>query len=82
MPKAIVSITTEPGSEGDVLNGLERIEGVEEAYPSHGVYDVVARVQAETEDKLKEVITQRIRRLGKVRSTLTMIITEEAQRSM
>lgn len=81
MQKAIVLITTEPGSEGDVLKGLKRIEGVEEAYATYGVYDILVKVQAESGDKLKEVITQRIRRLDKVRSTLTMIITEEAKSS-
>lgn len=81
MQKAIVLITTEPGSEADVLKGLKRIEGVEEAYATYGVYDILVKVQAESGDKLKEVITQRIRRLDKVRSTLTMIITEEAKSS-
>jgi DNA-binding Lrp family transcriptional regulator len=81
MQKAIVLITTEPGSESDVLKGLKRIEGVEEAYATYGVYDILVKVQAESGEKLKEVITQRIRRLDKVRSTLTMIITEEAKSS-
>jgi len=79
MQKALVLINTEPGCEGEVLKGLKRIEGVEEAYATYGVYDIILKVGAESQDKLKEVITQRIRRLDKVRSTLTMIITEEAK---
>jgi len=75
--KAFVLINTDPGCEGEVLKGLKRIEGVEQAYATYGVYDIIVRVQAESPDKLKEVITQHIRRLDKVRSTLTMIITEE-----
>ncbi|MBX5321060.1 MAG: Lrp/AsnC ligand binding domain-containing protein [Candidatus Bathyarchaeota archaeon] len=78
MPKAFVLINTEIGSEADVLRDLKKIEGVEEAFAVYGVYDIIARVGAETMDKLKEIVTWRIRRLDKVRSTLTMIIVEES----
>ncbi|MEM3641309.1 MAG: Lrp/AsnC ligand binding domain-containing protein [Candidatus Bathyarchaeia archaeon] len=78
MPKAFVLINTEIGSEADVLKDLKKIEGVEEAFAVYGVYDIIARVGAESMDKLKEIVTWRIRRLDKVRSTLTMIIVEEA----
>ncbi|MBS7647307.1 MAG: Lrp/AsnC ligand binding domain-containing protein [Candidatus Bathyarchaeia archaeon] len=78
MPKAFVLINTEIGSEADVLKDLKKIEGVEEAFAVYGVYDIICRVSAETMDKLKEIVTWRIRRLDKVRSTLTMIIIEES----
>ncbi len=78
MPKAFVLINTEIGSEADVLKDLKKIEGVEEAFAVYGVYDIIARVSAESMDKLKEIVTWRIRRLDKVRSTLTMIVVEES----
>jgi DNA-binding Lrp family transcriptional regulator len=78
MPKAFVLINTEIGSEADVLKDLRKIEGVEEAFSVYGVYDIIAKVSAESMDKLKEIVTWRIRRLDKVRSTLTMIIVEES----
>ncbi|MGB9960480.1 MAG: Lrp/AsnC ligand binding domain-containing protein [Candidatus Bathyarchaeales archaeon] len=77
MPKAFVLINTEIGSEADVLKDLKKVEGVEEAFSVYGVYDIIAKVGADTMDKLKEIVTWRIRRLDKVRSTLTMIIIEE-----
>jgi len=80
MPKAFVLINTEIGSEADVLKDLRKIEGVEEAHSVYGVYDIIAKVSAESMDKLKEIVTWRIRRLDKVRSTLTMIIVEESTR--
>jgi DNA-binding Lrp family transcriptional regulator len=79
MPKAFVLINTEIGSESDVLRDLKKIEGVEEAFSVYGVYDIIARIGAESMDKLKEIVTWRIRRLDKVRSTLTMIIVEESK---
>ena len=42
----------------------------------YGVYDVVAKVNADTMEKLKQIVTWNVRRLDKVRSTLTMIIIE------
>ncbi|MCJ7469793.1 Lrp/AsnC ligand binding domain-containing protein [Candidatus Bathyarchaeota archaeon] len=77
MPTAFVLINTEIGSEADVLKDLKKVEGVEEAYAVYGVYDIIARVKADTMDKLKETVTWRVRRLDKVRSTLTMIVVEE-----
>jgi DNA-binding Lrp family transcriptional regulator len=77
MPVAFVLINTEIGSEGEVLKTLKGVEGVLEAHAVYGVYDVVAKITADTMDKLKEVVTWRVRRLDKVRSTLTMIVVEE-----
>ncbi len=80
MPIAFVLINAEIGSEGEVLQALRDIEGIEEAYSVYGVYDIIAKVKAESMDKLKDIVTWRIRRLNKVRSTLTMIVIEEMQR--
>jgi DNA-binding Lrp family transcriptional regulator len=79
MPMAFVLINTEIGSESEVLGALEKIDAVVEAYMVYGVYDVVAKVQANTMDKLKEIVTWHVRRLDKVRSTLTMIVIEETK---
>jgi DNA-binding Lrp family transcriptional regulator len=80
VPTAFVLINTEIGSESDVLKDLKKVEGVGNASAVYGVYDIVAMVKAETMDKLKEIVTWRIRRLDKVRSTLTMIVVEEAKK--
>ncbi len=76
MPMAIVLINTEIGAEEEVFNQLSRVDSITEAYIVYGVYDIVAKVEAENMDKLKEVISAHIRRLPKVRSTLTMIVVE------
>jgi len=77
-PIAFVLINTEIGSENEVLKTLKKVPGVKEAYSVYGVYDIIAKIQADTMDKLKEMVTWHIRRLDKVRSTLTMIVTEES----
>lgn len=76
LPSAFVLINAEIGSEDEVLKSLKAIPNVKEAYVVYGVYDIVARVEAEAMEKLKDVVTWKIRRLDKVRSTLTMIVIE------
>jgi len=77
MPKAFVFINTQRGCEATVLKKLKKVEGVDEAFVVYGVYDIIAKLKAKTINKLKETITLRIRRLDKVRSTLTMMILEQ-----
>ncbi len=81
MPIAFVLINAEIGSEGEVLIELKKVEGVEEAYSVYGVYDIIAKVSADSMEKLKDIVTWRIRRLNKVRSTLTMIVIDIMSRS-
>jgi DNA-binding Lrp family transcriptional regulator len=78
LPLAFVLINAEIGGEQEVIKALKTIKNVKEAHLVYGVYDIVAKVEAETMDKLKEIITWNIRRLDKVRSTLTMITMEGA----
>jgi DNA-binding Lrp family transcriptional regulator len=76
MPIAFVLINAEIGGEEEVLQAIKKVEGVEEAYTVYGVYDIIAKIRAETMNKLKETVTWHIRRINKVRSTLTMIVVE------
>jgi DNA-binding Lrp family transcriptional regulator len=73
---AFVLINAEIGSEEEVLKELKKVEGVVEAFVVYGVYDVVAKIRSDTMDRLKDVVTWHVRRLNKVRSTLTMIVVE------
>ena len=80
MPIAFVLINAEIGSESDVLKELKVVEGVKEAYSVYGVYDIIVKVAADSMDKLKDIVTWRVRRLNKVRSTLTMIVIDTMSR--
>ena len=76
MPTAFVLVNTEIGSEADVLKDLKKVGGVNEAFALYGVYDIVARVRADTMGRLKQIITRYIRRLEKVSSTVTLLVSE------
>jgi DNA-binding Lrp family transcriptional regulator len=67
-------INAEIGAEPEVLEGLKKIPEVKEAHIVYGVYDIIIRLEAETMKELKDVISWKIRRFEKVRSTITMIV--------
>ena len=76
MPIAFVLINAKIDAMEKVLKALENVESVKEAYSVFGVYDVVVKVEAESMDKIKDLVTYQIRRLDGVSSTLTMIVNE------
>ena len=76
MTTAIILINTEVAAEDEVLEELKKVEYVKEAYVVYGVYDIVAKIVTPNMDKLREVVTCHIRRLAKVRSTVTLIVVE------
>jgi DNA-binding Lrp family transcriptional regulator len=79
MPLCFVLINTEPDQMERVLEKLKKIDGVEEVHMLYGVYDIIAKVKADTMDKLKEIVAWHVRSVDKVRSTLTTIVIEETK---
>ena len=73
MATAFVLLNAELGAEIEVLNGLNLIDEVKETHLIYGVYDIIARIEADTMDDLRKVIGWKVRRLTRVRSTITMI---------
>jgi DNA-binding Lrp family transcriptional regulator len=74
MANAFVLISTEIGSETNVMKSLKMITEVKEAHTVYGVYDIIARIEADTMAQLKDIISSKIRRINKIRSTLTMLV--------
>ena len=74
MPMAYLLINSEE-YHPQLMKALKKIKGVEEAFPLYGVYDIIVRTRADTMDKLKET-HDKIRKLERVRQTLTMIAHE------
>ena len=74
MVTAFVLIGAERGYENDLVRDLKKTPNVDNVYVVYGIYDIVVKVVAETIERLKETITWKIRRLDKIRSTLTLIV--------
>jgi DNA-binding Lrp family transcriptional regulator len=74
MPMAYLLINSDE-YHPQLIKTLREIKGVEEAWSLYGVYDIIVRTKADTMDKLKE-IHDKIRKLDRVKQTLTMITHE------
>ena len=73
MVKAYILIVTTVGKELDVANEMKKINGVKEANPVYGEYDVVVEVNTESLDELNKVISQ-IRKNPSILRTVTLIV--------
>jgi len=76
MALSYVLMNVDLGAEEKVLKEVHNVPNVKECHRVYGVYDIIAKVEADSMDRLKEIITWKIRRLDGVRSTLTTIVIE------
>jgi DNA-binding Lrp family transcriptional regulator len=72
--RAMLCINTQSCSK-EVAGNLMLLPGVSRAYPAVGAYDVIAEVQGESLSQLRQEIIPSIRRAHKVKSTLTLTLT-------
>jgi|TARA_B100001971_G_C18157913_1_gene519660 DNA-binding Lrp family transcriptional regulator len=76
MPIAFVLINAELDSEKYIIEQLNKIECVTNVDSVYGVYDLVIKIESNTMDEVKNIISYNVRRINHVRSTLTMIVIE------
>ncbi len=73
MEIAYVLINCDMGYEEQVIEELKDISDVKEVHGTYGAYDIIAKVEADETSVLRETITWKIRKIDKVRSTLTLM---------
>ena len=73
MAKAYVLINCDLGSEDKVISDLRKLEHIKDVVGTFGAYDMVAKIEAENSEQLRETVTWKIRKMDKVRSTLTLM---------
>ena len=76
MPVAFVLINADLDSEKYIIEQLNKLECVTNIDSVYGVYDIVIKIEANTMDEVKNIISYNVRRINHVRSTLTMIVIE------
>jgi len=76
MPSAYVLFNTSPGLEEQVLDEAKKTGGIEEAFISYGVYDLIVKATANTPAELKELVTYKLRKIANVKSTLTLMLND------
>mgnify|MGYP000921812535 FL=1 len=73
MAEAYILINCEIGSEDEVITALKNIDSIKEVHGTFGAYDILAKIQSTQVEDLRETITWKIRKIDKIRSTLTLM---------
>lgn len=77
MKHAFVLINCDVGSERVLIEQLKRLNSVSEVHGTFGAYDMVVKVESEKPETINQTITEEIRKLEHVRSTLTLMGIED-----
>ena len=72
MSKAYIMMNCELGEEKIIIKSLEKIDGIKEAHGTLGLYDIVAEIECTTDEMIQEIVTQQIRKIPKIQSTMTL----------
>ncbi len=72
MDTLYILINCDLGAETQIISELAKIPEIKEVRGTYGVYDIFVKVQAPTSEVLEEIVTNKIRRIPRVRSTVTL----------
>jgi len=75
LEKAYILISCEIGTEHDLISQLKKIDEITNAMITYGDYDIVIEAITESTKKMDELITSKIRKLEKIRTTITLRVT-------
>ena len=79
MATAYVLINCDLGFEEQIIEDLKHLDNVKQAHGVFGAYDILAKVESDQISTLRETIMCKIRKLNRVRSTLTLIVPEKQE---
>ena len=75
MEKAYILISCEIGTENELAQHLKQLDEVVEVTITYGEYDMVIEAKTDSGEKMNELITSKIRKLEKIRTTITLRAT-------
>jgi len=76
---AFVLVNCEIGAEKAVIDELKTFDAVKEAIGTIGAYDILVKLEADSDHKLSDVITKKIRKMDKARTTTTLMVIQEQE---
>ena len=85
MPTTYILLNSDLGSDVEIIQKIKEILDKEskavhyEVQGVYGVYDIIVKITADNMDLLRNIITNKIRKIDKVYSTLTMMVIEEQE---
>ena len=77
MSKAYVLIGEKLGLEKELVSKLKTIENVKEVHGTLGTFDLIAKVEADSEEQVNQTILEKIRKMDNVSSTITLMTVED-----
>jgi len=72
--EAYDAIHCETGKESQVIRSIMEIKGVKEVIGVLGLYDVIAKIEAQDSVFLEQIITKYVRKVPHVLTTMTLIV--------
>ena len=76
LTEAYVLINCDLGSEEPVIEELKHVDFVKEVHGTFGAYDIIAKLSSDKTESIRKAISFQIRKIPKIRSTLTLMGTE------
>ena len=85
MPTSYVLINSDLGTDESIIVKIKELlngeKGIKyEIQGVYGVYDIILKISSDNVDNLRSTITNRIRKIVSVQSTLTMMVIEEQEK--
>jgi len=77
MAMAHVLINCDSGFENQVISEIKKFDSVREAKEVYGAYDIIAKLESPNSQELRENITEDIRKLKNVISTVTLMNVDD-----
>ena len=72
METAYVLVQCDLGAEVGIIDELMKVPEIKEVRGTYGIYDIFCKIQADSKDVLDDVITNKLRKIAKIRSTITL----------
>ena len=66
MATAFVLINCEFNSEKNIMQQLKSIDNVKEVQGTVGAYDILIKIESDHVEKIRDVITHKIRKIAKI----------------
>ena len=77
MVTAYVLISCDLGFDVEIIDEIKQLEDVKEVHGVFGAYDILVKLESANVETLRETIMWKIRKLNRVRSTLTLMVTKD-----
>ena len=75
MEKAYILLSCDIGKEHDLASQLRLFDEIKFVMITYGDYDIVVEAETENSEKMDNIIISKIRKLEKIRSTITLRVT-------